>query len=90
MSTPPAPPLSSVIPPLPSPSPPTTLELTKEKNDLKNPGEYEDIGKKIKGKYVTFNKYMYNIIYTHTHTHTHMYKCSIIKYNLVIYLCYYY
>lgn len=59
MSTPPAPPLSPVIPPLPSPSPPTTQpELTKEKNDLKNPGEYEDIGKKIKGKYVTFNKYI--------------------------------
>lgn len=46
MSTTPAPPLTSPSPTAaPPPSPPPSLTA----NELKNPGEYEEIGKRLKG-----------------------------------------
>ena len=44
----PSPPLTSPVPPPAAPSPPPPASRDKP-NGLKNPGEYEEIGKKIKG-----------------------------------------
>ena len=55
-----APPLIPPLPPpSPSPSPPTPPQ---EKDGLKNPGDYEEIGKRVKG-IITIS--LLHVIYIH-------------------------
>ena len=48
MSTSPPPPPPSILPP-PVPQPLKEESIKSQSNQLKNPGEYEEIGKKVKG-----------------------------------------